>query len=77
MHPEYPDGAEVQGVFEGTLKELPKRWMWFRGKVNHRLATPGIHGDLHLKISWQALPERGEKAQSSKFKLWDNRPFQE
>ena len=65
MHPEYPDGAEVQGVFGATLKGQPKRWVWFRGTVKYRLATPGKHGALQLKIAWQALPEWGEKAEAA------------
>ena len=50
MHPEWPDGAEVQGVFGATLKGQPKQFVWFRGKIQSRLATPGQHGNLHLKI---------------------------
>ena len=42
-----------------------------------RLATPGKHGDLQLKIAWQPLWERGKKATTSNFELWDHRPFPE
>ena len=77
MHPKYPDGAEVQGMFGGTLTGQPKRWVWFRGTVKYRLATPGNHGGLQLKISWQALPERGEKAEPSNLEMWDDRPLPE
>ena len=50
MHPEWPDGAEVQGVFGVTLKGHQKQSMWFRGKIQSRLATPGQHGKVQLKI---------------------------
>ena len=32
---------------------------------------------LQLKIKWQALPEWGEKAETSNLELWDNRQFPE
>ena len=34
-------------------------------------------GNLQLKIKWQALPERGEKVETSNLELWDNRQFPE
>ena len=77
MHLEWPDGAEVQGVFGATLKGQPKQFVWFRGKIQGRLATPSQHGNLQLKIKWQALPEWGEKVETSNLKLWDNRQFPE
>ena len=77
MHPEWQDGAEVQGVFGATLKGQPKQFVWFRGKMKGRLATPGQHGNLQLKITWQALPEWGKKAETSNLKLWNDRPFPE
>ena len=49
----------------------------FRGKIKGRQATPGQHGNLQLKITWQALPEWGEKAETSNLELWDDRPFPE
>ena len=57
MHPERQDGAEVQGVFGATLKGRPKQFVFFRGKIKGRLAMPGQHRNLMLKIAWQALPE--------------------
>ena len=77
MHPEWPDGAEVQGAFGATLKGRPKHFAWFLGKIKSRLATPGQHGCLQLKIAWQALPEWGEKAETQNVEPWDNRPFKE
>ena len=77
MHPEWPDSAEVQGVFGATLKGRPKQFVWFRGKIRGRLATPGQHAKLQLKIAWQALPELGEKAETQNPELWDDRPFPE
>ena len=77
MHPEWPDGAEVQGVFGATLKGQPKQFVWYRGKIRGRLATPGQHGNLQLRIKWQALPEWGEKAETSNLELWDERQCQE
>ena len=65
IHPEWSDGAEVQGVFGATLKGQPKRFVWFRGKIKGGLATPGHHGNLQLKIALQALLEWGEKAENS------------
>ena len=59
MHPEWPDGAEVQGVFGATLKGQPKQFVWFRGRMQGRLATPGQHGNLQLRIKCQALPKSG------------------
>ena len=61
MHPERRDGAEVQGVFGATLKGQPKQFVWFRGKIQGRLATPGQHGNLQLKSKWQELPEGAKK----------------
>ena len=77
MHPEWPDGAEVQGVYGATLRGRPKQFVWFRGKIQGRLAIPGQHGNLQLKIKWQALPEWRKKVETSNLKLWDNRPFPE
>ena len=77
MHPEWPDGTEVQGVSGATLKGQPKQLVWFRGKIQGRLATPGQHGNLQLKIKWQALPKWGEKAETSNLELWDDRQFPE
>ena len=77
MPQEYPDGAELQGVFRARLKGQAKWWVWFRGTVKYRLTTSGNQGELLLKIAWQALPETGEKAEASNFELWDDRPFQE
>ena len=77
VHPERPDGAEVQGVFGATLKGLPKLFVWFRGKIQGRLATLGQHGNLQLKINWQALLEWGEKAETPNLELWDDRQFPE
>ena len=77
MHPEYPDGAEVQGVYVCSLKGQHKQWVWFRGAVKCRLATPGKHGDLQLEIAWQPLPVWGKKAPTSNLELWDIRPFPE
>ena len=76
MHPEWPDGAEVKGVFGATLKGQPKQFVWFRGRIKCRPASPGQHGNLQLKISWQALLEWGEKAETENFELWDKSPFQ-
>ena len=64
MHAEWLDGAEVQGVFGATLKGQQKQFVWFRGKIKGRLATPRQHGNLQLKITWQALPDWGEKAKN-------------
>ena len=77
MHSEWPDGAEVQAVFGATLRGQPKQFVWLRGKIQGRLATPGQHGNLQLKIKWQALPEWGEKVETSNLKLWDDRQFRE
>ena len=77
MHPEWPDGAEVQGVYGTTLKGQPKHFVWFRGKIQGGLATPGQNGNLQLKIKWQALPEWGEKVETSNLELWDDRQLQE
>ena len=77
MHLEWPDSAEVQGVFGATLRGQPKQFVLFRGKIQGRLATPGQHGNLQLKIKWQALPEPGEKAETSNLELWDDRQFLE
>ena len=77
MHPEYPDGEEVQGVYVCSLKRQFKQWVWFQGTVKYRLATPGNHGDLQLKIAWKALLEWGEKATTSNSHLSDDRPFPE
>ena len=75
MHPELPDGAKVQGVFGATHRGQPKQFVWFRGKIQGRLATPGQHGNLQLKIKWQALQEWGEKAETSNLEFWDDRQF--
>ena len=77
MHPKWPDGAEVQGVFGAMLRGQLKQFVWFWGKIQGRLATPGQHGNLQLKIKWQALPEWGTKAETSNLKLWDDRQFLE
>ena len=62
MHPEWPDGADIQGGLGATLRGQPKQFVWFRGKIQGRLATPGQHGNLQLKIKRHALPEWGEKS---------------
>ena len=77
MHPEWPGGAEVQGVFGATLKVQPKQFVWFWGRIQSRLATPGQHGNLQLKIKWQALPEWGDKTKTSNLEFWDDRQFPE
>ena len=77
MNSEWPDGAEVQGVYEATLRGQLKRFVWFRGKIQGRLATPRQRGNLQLKIKWQALPEGGKKVEMSNLKLWDDRQFPE
>ena len=77
MHPEWPDGAEVQAVYGATLRGQPKQFVWFRGKIQRRLGTPGQHGNLQLKIKWQALPEWGQKVETSILELWDGRQFPE
>ena len=60
VHPEWPDGAEVQGVFGAALKGQPKQFVWFRGKIQGSLATPGQHGNLRLRIKLQA-PRSGAR----------------
>ena len=77
MHLECPGGGEVQGVFGALLGGQPKQFVCFRGKIQGRLATPGQHRNLQLKIKWQALPEWGEKAETSNLELWDDRQFLE
>ena len=77
MHPEWPDGAEVQGVFAATRKGQTKQFVWFRHKIKGRLATPGQHRNLQLKIKWQVLPEWGKKAETSNLELLDDRQFLE
>ena len=77
MHPEWPDSAEVKGVVGTTLRGQPKQFVWFRGKIRGRLATPGQHGNLQLKIKWHALLEWGEKAETSNLELRDDRQFLE
>ena len=77
MHPEWQDGAEVQGVFGATLRGQRKQFVCFRGKIQGRVATPGHNGNLQLKIKWQALPEWGEKVETSNLELWDDRQFPE
>ena len=72
MHPEWPDSAEVQGVFVATLKGQPKQFVWFRGKIKGKLAAPGQHGNLQLQIAWQALPEWSDKAGTQNLELWDS-----
>ena len=37
----------------------------------------GQHSNLQLKIVWRPFPEWGEKATTSNFELWDDRPFAE
>ena len=63
MQPEWPDGAEVQGVYGATLRGQPKQFVGFWGKIQ------GRHGNLQLKIKWQALPEWGEKVETSNLEL--------
>ena len=46
MHPEYPDRAEVQGVYVCSLKGQPKKLVCFQGTVKRKMPTPGKHGDL-------------------------------
>ena len=77
MHPEWPHSAEIQGVFGATLRGQPKQFVWFRGKIQGRLATSGQHGNVQLKIKWQALSELGEKAETSNFEIWEDRQFPE
>ena len=77
MPPQYPDRAQVQGLQVRSLKGQPKQWVCFHGTVKHRMATPGKHGDLQLKVEWRPLPELGEKATTSNFELWDHRLFPE
>ena len=45
--------------------------------MHRRLATPGKHDDLQLKIAWRPLSEWGEKATTSNLELWDDRPVPE
>ena len=75
MHPEWPDSAEVQGVFGALVGGQPKQFVSLRGKIQGRLATPPQHGNLLLKIKWHALPEWGKKPETSNLELWDNRQF--
>ena len=77
MHPKWPDGAEVQGVFGATLKGRAKKFVWFRSKIKSRLARPGQHGNLQLNIAWQALLEWGQKVETQNFKPRDDRTFPE
>ena len=77
MHPEWPDGAEVQGVFGARLRGQPNQLVWFQGKIQGRLATPGQHGNVQLKIKWQDLLEWGKKTETSNLELWDHRQFRE
>ena len=77
MHAEWPDGAEVQRVLGATLRGQPKQLVWFRDKIQGRPATPGQHSNLQLKIKWQALPDWGEKAETSSLELADDRQFPE
>ena len=67
----------MQGVYICSLKGKSKKWDWFQGTVKHTLGTPGTHGDLQLKATWQPLLEWGEKATTSNFEVWDDRPFPE
>ena len=60
MHPEWPDGAEVQWVFGATLGGQPKQFVWFRGKVQGRPATPGQNGNLQDRIA--GTPGVGRKS---------------
>ena len=41
------------------------------------MATPGQHGNLQLKIAWQAPSHLGEKAETQNFELWDDGPLPE
>ena len=77
MHSEWLDGTEVQGVYGATLRGQPKQFVWFRGMIQGRMATPGQHGNLQWKIKWQALPEWGKKVETSNLELWDDRQFPE
>ena len=77
MHRRLPDGTEVQGVFGAALRGEPKQFVWFRAKIQGRLATPGQLGNLQLKIKLQALPEWGKKAETSNLELRDDRQFPE
>ena len=38
MNSEWPDGAEVQGVYGATLRGQLKQFVWFQGKIQGRLA---------------------------------------
>ena len=69
--------SQVQGVCGTTLRGQPKQFAWFRGKLQGRLATPGQHGNLQLKIKWQALLEWGKKVETSNLELWGDRQFPE
>ena len=64
-------------MYGATLRGQPKQFVWFRRKIQGRLATPGEHGNLQLKIKCQALPEWGEKVETSNLDLWDDRQFPE
>ena len=68
---------KYRGCLGPQLKEQPKQFVSFGSKKKRRLATPGQHGNLQLKIAWQALPEWGKKAETSNLELLDNRPFPE
>ena len=68
---------KYKGCSGATLKGQPKQFVRFQGKLQGRLATSGQHGHLQHKIKWQALPEWGEKAETSNLKLSDDRRFPE
>ena len=48
-----------------------------RGQDKGQTGQAGEHGNLQVKIAWQALPEWGEKAKTSNLELWNDRPFPE
>ena len=62
-------------MYGATLRGQPKQFVWFWSKIQGRLGTPGQHGNLQLKIKWQAIPEWGEKVETSNLQLRDNRQF--
>ena len=47
------------------------------GQNTGQTGHTGQHGNLQLRIKWQALPEPGEKAENSNLELWDDRQFPE
>ena len=62
MHPEYPDGAEVQGVYVCSLKGQPEKWVWFQGTMSHRMATPGKHANPQLEKSVGSFTGMGRES---------------